>query len=61
MARSLKTTGLVELGKFRKRVRRQLAYGRISTPDAEYLCDRLDQIEARVVSMTERNEQGEEE
>lgn len=61
MARSLKSRGLLELKSFRARVRRQHALGRISRPDAEWLIGEVDKIETRVVTMSETNEQGEEE
>ena len=58
MAGPLKTAGLRELAAVRKRVKRQLAMERIGRADAEYLSARLDEIEARIVSM--REEGGEE-
>lgn len=59
--RSLKDAGIAEVGTLRRRTRRLLAMGRVMPKDAEYIVSRLDQIEARIVSMIELNELGEEE
>lgn len=61
MARSLKTRGLNDLHALRARTLRQRALGRIALADAEYLTERLDEMEARIVTMREQNENGEEE
>jgi hypothetical protein len=58
--RPLKTQGLAELQDLRSRARRQLAMGRITKEDWEYIDNRLDQVEARIVSMQEFNEHGKE-
>ena len=51
----LKTRGLKELIAFRHRLRRQRAMGRIARVDFEYIDRRVNEIEARVVSMTEHD------
>lgn len=56
----LKTRGLAELTALRKRVRRARAMGRIQRLDFEYLEERMDEIEARIVQMTELTREGEE-
>lgn len=59
--RPLKDAGLAEVGALRRRTRRALAMERIFPADAEYITVRLDEIEARIVSMQEFNEYGREE
>lgn len=59
--RPLKDVGMSEVGRLRNRTRRQLALERITPADAEYIVKRLDEVEARIVSMREVNEYGEEE
>lgn len=61
MARTLKTRGLEELRTLRRRVERQYALERIGRYDKEYLVEHLNRVEARIIGMTERNENGEEE
>lgn len=61
MARSLKTRGLAELDSLRRRARRQHSLGRIDLQDLDFLMVRIQEIEARIVTMRELNEQGEEE
>ncbi len=61
MARPLKDAGMREVGSLRRRVRRQLALGRVLPQDAAYLIDLLDKVEARIVQMQEFNEFGQEE
>lgn len=61
MARTLKSKGLEELRSLRRRTRRQQGLERIGKADADFIVSRLDQIEARIISMTEENEHGEEE
>lgn len=58
--RPLKDAGLAEVGALRRRTRRQLALGRVLPADAEYIVRRLDEVEARIVSMQEFDEYGEE-
>lgn len=60
MARPLKDVGLREVGSLRRRTRRQLALGRILPHDASYIDARLNEIEARIVSMHEEDEYGKE-
>ena len=58
--RALKRVGLTEVGRLRRRTRRLLAMGRVMPADAEYIVERLDEIEARIVSMHEEDEFGKE-
>lgn len=59
--RSLKDAGVAEVAALRRRTRRLLALERILPQDAAYIVRRLDEVEARIVSMRELNEFGEEE
>lgn len=59
--RSLKAAGVEQCDRLRRRTRRALAMGRIHPEDAEYITTRLDEIEARIVSMWETDEYGKEE
>ena len=59
--RTLKSRGLAEVQRIRQRARRQLAFQRISKADYDYIDTRLDEVEARIISMSEINEQGREE
>lgn len=59
--RPLKDVGLTEVARLRNRTRRALALERIMPADATYIVKRLDEVEARIVSMREVNEYGEEE
>jgi hypothetical protein len=61
MTRPLKVVGVREVATLRRRVRRLLALARIFPEDAEYIVRRLDEVEARIVRMTELNEYGREE
>ncbi|QSL67820.1 hypothetical protein [Nocardia phage P3.1] len=61
MARSLKSRGLEELRTLRRRVERQYALGRILRSDREFLVKHLDEVEARITKMSEKNENGMEE
>lgn len=56
MAGSLKTIGLEELSKLRKRVLRQHQLGRISRGDKENLVAKLDDVEAYIIKMKEGKE-----
>lgn len=58
--RGLQDAGLVEVSALRRRVRRLLALERVFPADAEFIVERLDEIEARIVSMTEIDGQGKE-
>lgn len=53
MAGSLKTLGLEELSKLKKRVLRQHQLGRISRGDKENLITKIDDVEAYIVKMKE--------
>lgn len=59
--RSLKSAGVVEVTRLRRRTRRLLALGRVLPDDAAYIVTRLDEIEARIVQMHELDEFGKEE
>ena len=58
--RPLKDAGLAEVQALRRRTRRQHAMGRIGKADFEFIDSRLDEVEARIVSMQEFNEYGKE-
>lgn len=58
--RPMKTQGLVEVQQLRARCRKLWGMSRISKPDFEYIDVRLDEVEAKVVSMTEIDEYGKE-
>jgi hypothetical protein len=58
--RPLKDVGLDDVASLRRRTRRALAMGRILPADAEYITTRLDEVEARIVSMHETDEYGKE-
>lgn len=60
MARTLKTAGSAELRALLRRTHRQKALGRIGQDDCDYIVSRLLEVEARITSMRELNEQGEE-
>jgi len=51
----LKEAGVDEVRALRSRVIKSLAMGRIGRDDHDYLVDRLDEVEARIVSMEERD------
>lgn len=56
----LKIVGLREVTRLRRRTRRLLGMERILPADAEYLVKRLDEMEARIVTMHEVDEFGKE-
>lgn len=58
--RPLKDAGLAEVQALRRRTRRQHAMSRIAAADFEYIDSRLDEVEARIVSMQEFDEYGKE-
>lgn len=60
MAEPLKTRGLMELNQLRDRVRRQLALRRIYPDDAAALIVLLNQTEAIITNMPEKDKDGEE-
>lgn len=53
MVARLKDRGLDELATFKARALRQAALKRISKADADWLVERIDEISARVIRMTE--------
>lgn len=53
MAKSLKINGMAELQALRNRANRQYARGGIDTTDWVYISTRLNEIEAKIVSMKE--------
>lgn len=57
--RGLKDVGIAEINKVKRRTLRLLALGRILPADALYITKRLDEVEAKIVSMREFNERGE--
>ena len=59
--RSLKDVGLRDVRSVKRRTRRLLAMERILPGDADYITTRLDEVEAKIVSMHEVNEYGKEE
>lgn len=59
--RSLKSRGVEDVSLLRRRVRRLLALGRIYPADADYITKRLNEVEAKIVSMHETDEYGKEE
>jgi hypothetical protein len=58
--KTLKVNGTAEADRLLRRTRRALAMGRIYPADADYICDRLEEIKARIVNMTEKDAAGEE-
>lgn len=58
--RPMKDAGVIEVQALRRRARRLYAMERIDKPDYEYIDKRCDQIEAKIVSMSERDEYGKE-
>lgn len=57
----MKTLGREEVASALSRIRRLRALGRVSGVDAGYIEDRLLEVDARIISMNETNEVGEEE
>lgn len=55
--RSLKEKGVEEVRALRRRVVRSQAMERIGKADADYLVARLNEVEARIVSMPEYGEE----
>jgi hypothetical protein len=56
----MKTLGREEVAAALSRIRRLRALGRVSGVDAGYIEDRLLEVDARIISMNETNEVGEE-
>ena len=57
MAKPLKTAGADELAAFKRRVARQFAMERISGYDAQWLLDKVAEIEAHITEMREEGEE----
>lgn len=58
--RPLKDAGVREVARLRTRARRALAMERALPADVDYIVRRLDEVEARIVSMWEHDEEGKE-
>lgn len=58
--RPVKETGLEEVRSLRRRVLRANAMDRVSDPDAQFIDEHLDLVEARIIQMREIDEYGEE-
>lgn len=58
--RPMKDAGLKEVQQARSRCRKLWGMGRIMRPDFEFIDQRLDEVEAKIVSMTETDEFGKE-
>lgn len=56
MAKSLKTAGVTEAGRLRQRVIRQHSMGRISKVDRDRLVGLLDEFQAHVIRMEEKDD-----
>ena len=57
--RPMKARGLADVKATLKRVRQLRALGRVDAPDAEFIIDHLQEVEARIISMREEDERGE--
>jgi hypothetical protein len=55
--RGMKTYGLERLSAVRSRARKQLARGAITRPDADYIVDTIDKLEAYIIKMNEKGEE----
>lgn len=53
--KTMKEAAPDEVSVIKRRTLRSLAMGRISKDDAEYIINRLDEVEARIVSMVENS------
>lgn len=60
MARSLNSKGREELRSFKTRVQRQLALDRIEQDEAEWLIAKINEIDAFVVTLNEKDQPGKE-
>ncbi len=58
--RGMKDTGLKDVRSLRRRALRMQAMGRLLKPDVDYIKERLDEVEARIVTMQEFDESGKE-
>jgi hypothetical protein len=54
----MKEQGIREVNAALARVKRLNALGRVGEDDCRYICERLQEVEARIVLMSERNEIG---
>lgn len=54
---SMKQAGPLEIARVKTRALKSLAMRRISATDCEYIVTRCDEIEARIVAMTEYPEE----
>lgn len=59
--RSMKSAGLDEVRRLKRRTRRLLAMERILPADAAFITSALDEVEAKIIEMQEFNEYGKEE
>jgi hypothetical protein len=55
----LQDNGLQELGQFKKRVIRSFAMGRIGKADHDFLLQRCNEMEARIIEMPDYGEEDE--
>lgn len=60
MARSLNSKGREELASLKQRVHRQNALGRIDPWDAVQLIEKIDDLDAFIVQMNEKDQDGKE-
>jgi tRNA A37 threonylcarbamoyladenosine dehydratase len=58
--RPMKVSGLAEIRSARARAVKLQAMERIDKPDLDYIVERLDEVEAKIISMREVGEDGEE-
>lgn len=58
--RPVKEVGLQEVRSLRRRVLRANAMDRVSDPDAQFIDEHLDAVEARIIEMHETDEYGRE-
>lgn len=56
----MKVAGSRELASALSRIRRLRALGRVSGPDEQFIVEHLEAVQARIVSMSEAGEDGEE-
>lgn len=58
--KTLRVNGTAEADRLLRRTRRALAMARIYPADADYICERLEEIKARMAEMPEKDAAGEE-
>lgn len=56
----MKEVGIKDIQGVRSRLRKLWGMGRVGRPDFEYIDERLDEVEARIVEMHETDEYGKE-